>query len=50
MTTKVLSVRLPEGLHALISKTAAEDHRSINGEIVWLIEAGLAARVKGQQR
>lgn len=50
MATKNLSVRLPEDLHARIKTAAEADHRSINGEIVWLLEAGLTARGKGGKR
>ena len=46
MATKNINIRLPDELHALIKATAAEDRRSVNSQIIALVEAGLAARGK----
>jgi predicted HicB family RNase H-like nuclease len=39
-----LTVRIPDDLHAQVREAAQEDRRSVNAEILWLIEQGLAAR------
>jgi predicted HicB family RNase H-like nuclease len=41
---KYFNLRLPDELHARLALAAEEDHRSIHGEILWLIERALAAR------
>jgi len=41
---KNLNVRLSEDLHARLKSAAAEDTRSLNGEIVKLLEYGLELR------
>jgi hypothetical protein len=46
MATKNISVRIPDDLHALIKESANADHRSLNSQIIWLLETGLAARDK----
>jgi hypothetical protein len=38
------SVRFPESLLKQIKQAAQEDHRSVNGEIVWLVQRALQAR------
>ncbi|WP_405949921.1 TA system antitoxin ParD family protein [Streptomyces prunicolor] len=37
------NVRFPDDLHARVRTQAAADRRSINSEILYLIEVGLAA-------
>jgi len=44
MATKNVNVRIPDDLHALIKTSADADHRSLNSQIIWLLETGLAAR------
>lgn len=46
MATKNINIRIPDELHALIKMSADTDHRSLNSQIVWLLEAGLASRDK----
>lgn len=41
---KTVSVRLPDDIHDRIKATAELDRRSLNGEILWLLEQGLDAR------
>ncbi|GAA2525937.1 Arc family DNA-binding protein [Streptomyces albidoflavus] len=38
-----LNLRLPDDLHARVRTQAATDRRSLNAEILHLIETGLAA-------
>ena len=38
---KQLKLRLPDDLHARVTAAAAATHRSLNGEILWLIEQAL---------
>jgi hypothetical protein len=38
------SIRFPEDLYELVKAAAAEDDRSIHGEILWLLRRGLASR------
>ena len=38
---KNISVRIPDDLHGRIAEAADGDRRSINAEILWLIERGL---------
>jgi hypothetical protein len=40
------TLRLPEDLHARLTQAAAEDQRSIHGEILWLLVAALDRRAK----
>jgi plasmid stability protein len=40
------ALRIPEDLHARLTTQAAADRRSINSEILHLIEAGLATAEK----
>lgn len=42
---KNISVRMSPGLLARIQGVAQEEHRSVNGQILWLIEQGLRATV-----
>ena len=44
MATKNINIRIPDDLHALIKASADVDRRSLNSQIIWLIEAGLATR------
>jgi predicted HicB family RNase H-like nuclease len=44
MTTKNVNIRIPDDLHALIKASADADHRSLNSQVIWLLEAGLASR------
>lgn len=37
-----INLRLPPELHARLRERAAEDRRSLNGELVWLLERALA--------
>ena len=46
MATKNINIRIPDELHALIKASADADRRSMNSQIIFLIEAGLAARGK----
>lgn len=36
-----LSLRIPEDLLARLHAAAERDHRSVNGEALWLLERGL---------
>lgn len=38
---KQLKLRLPDDVHARVVAAAATAHRSLNGEILWLIEQAL---------
>ena len=42
MAIKRLDVRMPDDLHAAIKGTAEHDRRSLNSQIIWLLEMGLA--------
>jgi plasmid stability protein len=39
-------IRLPDGMRPMLHERAKASHRSLNGEIVMLIERGLAAEKK----
>jgi predicted HicB family RNase H-like nuclease len=41
-----LTIRIPDDLHADLATAAAEDQRSLNGEILWLLRQAIAARAK----
>jgi hypothetical protein len=41
-------MRLPTGLYERITRASSEDVRSINGEIIHLLEKGLAQRRREQ--
>jgi hypothetical protein len=41
---KNVNVRLGDDLHARVKDAAATDERSLNGEIAWLLKAGLDMR------
>ncbi|HEX5497551.1 MAG TPA: Arc family DNA-binding protein [Mycobacteriales bacterium] len=43
MTAKI-TVRIPDDLHARIVTAAQADRRSLNGEILWLVEQALTQR------
>ena len=45
-TEKKITIRLPEQLHAEIVKLAAEDLRSLNSELVKLLQEAVEARRK----
>ncbi len=38
-----LGLRLPESLHKKLTATAVRERRSLNDEILWLIERGIEA-------
>lgn len=38
-----ITLRLPDDLYAQVQTAAETAHRSVNGEILWLIERGLEA-------
>jgi hypothetical protein len=38
---KSISVRIPDDLHARVKTASESDRRSLNAEILWLIERGL---------
>jgi hypothetical protein len=38
------TIRVPDDLDESVSAAAAADERSKNGEIIWLLKAGLKAR------
>jgi hypothetical protein len=44
MADKNISVRIPEDLHTRIKTASEQDRRSLNSEILWLIEQGLTKR------
>lgn len=41
---KQINLRLPDDLHARVKEAAERDHRSINAQIMWLMEQALAAQ------
>jgi hypothetical protein len=41
---KQINLRLPDDLHAALIALAAEDQRSVNKEILWIVERHIAAR------
>jgi predicted HicB family RNase H-like nuclease len=41
---KQLNVRVPDDLHAQLVSLAAEDQRSLNKEILWIIDQYIVAR------
>jgi len=43
MTLKI-TLRISEDLHARVVAAAEQDHRSLNGEITWLLEQVLQQR------
>lgn len=48
MATRNLNLRIPEDLHRQIQQAAEKDRRSINSEVLWLIETALANRKERQ--
>jgi hypothetical protein len=44
-----IRIRLPNDLYERVTRASSEDVRSINGQIVWLLEKGLDQREKDQQ-
>jgi predicted HicB family RNase H-like nuclease len=45
--TKPLMLRLPDDLHARLVAMAANQHRSLNSQVVVYVERGLAADEQG---
>ena len=43
-----LSIRIPDDIHQQAKAAAEADRRSLNQEIIWLLEAGLQARALQQ--
>lgn len=41
MAIKNVNVRIPEELHQRVKDSADTDRRSLNSQILWLLEAGL---------
>lgn len=41
---KQVNLRLPDDLHARVKQAAQQDRRSLNGEILWLLDRALDAR------
>lgn len=41
---KSVNTRYPDDLHEQVKAASEEDERSFNGEVVWLLRQGLAAR------
>lgn len=44
MATKNINIRIPDDLHAIIKASAEKDRRSLNSQIIWLLETGLVSR------
>ncbi len=44
-----LSVRLPETMYAQIQRRAKTNRRSLNQEVVWLVQRALELRVQAQK-
>jgi hypothetical protein len=42
-TTVSINLRLPVEVHRALVARAAQDHRSLNGEIIWLLQQALKA-------
>lgn len=47
---KAMTVRLPDDLAAKIEKQAAENNRSLNGEIVTVLQSFFKKKKKGTDR
>jgi predicted HicB family RNase H-like nuclease len=43
MPLKIITIRLPDDLHAAVKADAEAEHRSFNSHIIWLLEARVAA-------
>ncbi|WP_397586808.1 Arc family DNA-binding protein [Sphingobium fuliginis] len=39
-----LVLRVPDGMREELEELAAEDCRPLNGELIWLLKSGIAAR------
>jgi hypothetical protein len=50
MATKSITVRMPEDVLDRVHQAAQEDRRSVNAEIVWLIERALENDSEGRHR
>lgn len=44
-----INLRLPRDLHTRLKEQAARDRRSLNAEIVWLLDRGLAETETARQ-
>ena len=42
---KQLQLRIPPDVHERVKAASVEDRRSLNGELLWLIEVGLEQRL-----
>jgi hypothetical protein len=49
-TTVRISLRLPPALHTRLRESAQDDRRSLQGQIVWLLEHTMATREATGQR
>lgn len=45
-----LNVRMPADLHERVKRQASRDMRSLNLEVLWLLERGLEAVHEGEAR
>jgi predicted HicB family RNase H-like nuclease len=45
-----MTVRLPDDLHARVTQSAAKDRRTLNAQMIVLIESALAAREPSAER
>lgn len=45
-----LNVRMPADLHERVKRQASRDMRSLNLEVLWLLERGLEAVHEGETR
>ena len=39
-------VRMPEGMYEALTAWAADDHRSLNSQIVWILERAITTRTE----
>ena len=46
---KNVNVRIPDELHVRIQQAAETDRRSLNAEILWLIEQGLGKETHDEE-
>lgn len=47
---KNVNVRIPDELHVRIQQSAERERRSLNAEILWLIERGLGTQTTEEQQ
>ncbi|HEY5420124.1 MAG TPA: Arc family DNA-binding protein [Marmoricola sp.] len=45
-----ITIRLPDATHAKLQEAAGEDMRSMNAELVWLLNEALERRAAARQR